>query len=170
MGFTTKELAELCEVTPQSVRNYISKNERSEETKELCGKLVIEDSLAKDICEHFGKSLESVGESDKKETENQEETPKDSEVKTDYVSSDAAVNALVKQLEILQKQLEIKDKQIETLTDALANANESVKALAASNAMQTAAEKKEILLAESVEDPQQSPKEEKKSWWQKIFG
>ena len=76
---------------------------------------------------------------------------------------DSTVDALVRQIEIVNIQLEKKDEQLAALGAALVAAQESNKALSANAAMHTAADKRDDLSLETAGQNQ-----ERKTRWQRL--
>lgn len=149
-NITVKQLAEEIGVTPQGVNKYLRTSGLQNQAIKDGNRFLIPAELANQIRNHFQKQTETELETKTKISPSVSDFENDSKSKNaDDSSNSKAIDALVAQLDILQKQLEVKDEQIKTLTDALANANETNKALSAANAVQIAADKKELFLASS---------------------
>ena len=78
--------------------------------------------------------------------------------------NEAVIDTLLNQSEMLKKELEIKNKQIEELNERL---SENQKLLDQEQQLH-AMTKQELKMLE-VKVDEQSPEEEKKPWWQKLF-
>lgn len=180
MEYTTKELAEICGVSSQSIRNFIKENNGGEATKEVRGRFVINENLARNVCEHFGKELPSQP---KTKIENEKSEPsKDEEVGDSGVAApflleqirikDEQIKALQEELKMSreshEEQLRAKDEQLRSRDEQIEKLLDTNKALSVSNAVQVAAEKKELLLVENQEE--EKKEEPKKGFWQRIFG
>lgn len=166
---TVREIADELGKTPQGVNKYLRTSGLQKKVVKDGNRNLLPDDVAETVRNHFQKPTE---------TETKTETPVSEQDKHESApdnTPDIVIETLTEQLKVLQHQLEvcegqleIKDKQITALTEALANANETNKALSAANAVQIAADKKEILLAPpSDEEP---PKEKKKGFWSRLFG
>lgn len=95
------------------------------------------------------------------------ESEPEEQPQADTNAVDDAVAALTKQLEIKDAQIAAYQEQVTALTNQVSSLLETNKALSAANAVQIAADKKEKLLAEPKEEPQE-PK--KKGFWARLFG
>lgn len=172
-NMTVKELSEELEITPQGINKYLRKSGLQEQAIKDGNRFLLPDELADTVRNHFRAKSETKLETEtvlETENENKNDTFDQFENEKNVSSSDAAIQALVVQLTLLQQQIEIKDKQITALTDALATANETNKALSAATAVQIAADKKEVLLA-APQEGEEKPKEEvKKGFWSRLFG
>lgn len=74
------------------------------------------------------------------------------------------IEAYKGQIETLQEQIRVKDEQLANKDKQISELITTTKALSASNAVQVASDKREMLLADSSQETKQ-----KKSWWKKIF-
>ena len=140
--YTISEVSKIVGKTPQAVRAWCSKQGIERDGR----KYLITREVLSSICAYYKIDLEKLSESDSESS---------SDFESSSESQDATallIQVLREQLEIKDKQLEAKDKQIEeleatnaSLAENVKNLIDSNKALSASTAMATAADKKEIL-------------------------
>ena len=135
--YSTKELAQQLGYTTQSVRNAMK--QLSIEPEKRGRVYSISQEQAKKIAESFGKSLIK-----------EEKQKKDSSSKTNE-SFQNQIETLNDHIKTLKNQIEIKDRQIESMQNQIDSLLETNKALSAANAINTAADKKELLV-ESTEE------------------
>lgn len=144
MAKTMKQIADEIGIDKQRVYRYIKKNHINE-AHQKNGVMYYNEAAERLIKQEFSEK----------------------EVHQGSASSDAVIDVLLKQSEMLKKELEAKDKQIESLhkslertTEALASAQESLKV---AQLLQANAEQRVKLL----EQAEESATEEtgKKPWW-----
>ena len=156
-----KDLAKLCGVSEQAIRQFYSRNSFTKAN----GKWQPTEQEIESLLSYYHVDVSQAAKADESPSES------DSDV----------ISILGEQLSALQEQLRIKDKQIEDLqstvnkqADTINGLIETNKALAASNAVQIAADKKELLIAPQESEQEQSvtseqPKD-KKGFWARLFG
>ena len=146
-----KDLANICGVSEQAIRQFFSKNSFTK----VNGKWQPTEQEIESLLSYYHVEVSQAAKADESVSE----------------SDLSAVSILKSQLDALQEQLRVKDKQIEDLQttindqqstiskqqDTISSLIETNKALAATTALNTAADKKELLLeapSEQIEQPQ----------------
>lgn len=147
-GLSSSQVAENLGYSSQSVRN--AAKELGIEPQRKGNRYVFTAEQANAIAAHFGKEP-IADESEEQRIEENEESPSDV-------------------LELLKKQMEIQEQTIELLREQLKEKDaqinsliETNRAFSAERALTTAAEKKELLLADSTQE------EKKKGFWARLF-
>lgn len=118
-----------------------------------------------ELAEHFG--AEPIELEPEEQPQDDASQGAGTDAKSANNAVDDAVAALTKQLEIKDAQIAAYQEQVTTLTNQVSSLLETNKALSAANAVQIAADKKEKLLAEPKEEPQE---QKKKGFWARLFG
>ncbi len=156
-----KELANLCGVSEQAIRQFFSRNNFTK----VNGKWQPTEQEIESLLSYYNVDISQATKVDESTIE----------------PESSLVSLLEKQLATLQEQLEVKDKQIEELQGTISkqqstidNLIESNKALAAANAVQIAADKKPLLVEPQEQTQEQviesEPPQEKKGFWARLFG
>ena len=158
-----KDLANLCGVSEQAIRQFYSRNGFTK----VDGKWQPTEQEIESLLSYYHVEVSQAAKADESPSES------DSDV----------IGILGEQLSALQEQLRIKDKQIEDLqstvnrqADTINGLIETNKALAATTALNTAADKKELLLEQPSEDAEQQSdvveqprKRTFKGWWRDLW-
>lgn len=187
MNYKVKDLADKCGVSVTSIHNFIKRPEYKERVKVVKGATLIPEDIAKAALDYFGIDEEIFTQEPEKTETKEEPQPTEQEIKIAFLeeqkaSFDGQIDDLRQQLATLRDQLTEKDKQINFLLEQIKESQEQIKlaleqntdlsksnrALSEAHAVEVAAEKKEIILAESQEE--KKPKEEKKGFWARLFG
>lgn len=150
-GLSSSQIAKKLDYSSQSVRN--AAKELGIEPQRKGNRYVFTAEQANEIAAYFDK--EPIA----KESEEQEEQEEESKESPSDV------------LELLKKQMEIQEQTIELLREQLKEKDaqinsliETNRAFSAERALTTAAEKKELLLADSTQE------QKKKGFWARLFG
>lgn len=152
-SYSTQKLSKMFNITGQTVRNAAKKLDiKPEKDKEGNGFIFNQDQAEK-LAEHFKSSLETV-----------DRDPVNPKKKIDDLYEDQ-IGILKDQIETLKEQIEEKDKLLTEQSKQISELISTNKALSASNAVQIASEKKEILLAENS-----TQETKKRGFWQRLFG
>lgn len=143
-SYTTQNLAKQFKVSTQTVRN-ISKKLDIEPTKDSESRsFIFSKEQAEQLAEYFDRKLE-------------DDTESESELIKEYRE----------EIAFLKEQIALKDEQIANRDNQISALITTNQALSASNAVQVASDKKELLL---VEDAKDSEPESKKGFWKRLFG
>lgn len=171
-----KELAAKAGVSEQAVREFAKKNNfrkkgRNWEPTQQQINLLITYYAAKKLGVE-NKDEESLRKSLRENTA-QGKASNESNNASNESSNEGKENLselLFKELSILQEQLSAKDKQIENLQHTINELVETNKMLAGNAALNTAADKKDVLLSEAtvIEEPREQKK--KRGFWSSLFG
>lgn len=147
----TKELAAQLGISEQALRQYFSKHH----FRKKGGKWAPTEKQIDEVIEYYFSG------STKEERKNNASNERES---ASYESSqDSIVDALNKELALLQEQLSVKDKEIERLHTHIDDLTSSLKALSANAALNSATDAKEKLLADVEQESQET---KQKHWWQ----
>ena len=166
-----KDLAEICGVSEQAIRQFYSKNNFTKRN----GKWQPTEQEIESLLSHYHVDLSQPDESNLRKLSKADESTSESALE--------AVSILKDQLDALQEQLRVKDKQIEDLQttindqqstiskqqDTISGLIETNKALAATTALNTAADKKELLLEAPSEQIEQPQRRTFKDWWHDLW-
>lgn len=157
---TIKELSKVCGVSEQAIRAWCRKNKVAKDAK--AKGFAIDETTETAILAHYGV----------KKAKDAKATKAKSFASCETNETMIMLEILQKELDFCKKQLESKDAQIvalqkslECTTEALASAQESVKA---SQLLQANTEKK-LQIIEQKTDEQEITEKEKNHWWQKLF-
>ena len=169
-GFSTSEVAARIGYTRQSVNNAIK--ELGLEVMKTRKGYRLTAQQANAIAKYFGKeaSFEDKAEEQGQEQEQGQEEPLPQPLNNNDIekmlieSFERQLAAKDKQIEELNKQINAIQKQIDKAQEQIGGLLETNKALSAAQAVTTAADKKEILLAEKAEEPK------KKGFFARLFG
>ena len=147
MAKTIKQMADALGVDKQRVYRYIKKN-CINEAHQKNGVMYYDEAVEKRIKQAFSKN----------------------EPHQESASSDAVVDVLLKQSEMLQKELEIKNKQISDLNDRLAECQKLLDQYQKLSAMEKVVQKIEMennpeKEKESLTPSSAEPEIRKKAWW-----
>ena len=190
MNYYVKDLAAICDRTPQTIRNTLKTGEFKEQVINTPNGFAVNEETAKKLLAHFGVDESALIQTATKPTNEEQEQTVLQSAQSDFLHSelealknqlaekDKQINSLLEQVSQSQELLTKAQESITTLTEAnkeLSTANQSLietnKVLSATNAIKEAAEKKEILLAQPQEtETEKEPVSEKIPWWKKIFG
>lgn len=158
-----KDLAKICGVSEQAIRQFYSKNNFTK----VGGKWQPTEQEIESLLSYYHVDVSQAVKADESASE----------------SDLSAVSILKSQLDALQEQLRVKDKQIEDLQttindqqdtiskqqDTISGLIETNKALAATTALNTAAEKKEVLLEAPRDATEQPQRRTFKDWWRDLW-
>lgn len=158
-----KDLAEICGVSEQAIRQFYSKNSFTK----VNGKWQPTEQEIESLLSYYQVDVSQVAKADESASENDLD----------------AVSILKSQLDALQEQLRVKDKQIEDLQatindqqgtiskqqDTISGLIETNKALAATTALNTAADKKEMLLEAPSESVDKQKRRTLSEWWHDLW-
>lgn len=146
-SYSTKTLAKLLCVSSQTVRNAAKKLGIKAEQDKGTRSFVFSSDEAELIADCLGLALPTEEE---------------------FAKEDSQVVAYKEEIEFLRKQLEERDKLLLEQSQQITALIDTNKALAASNAVQVAAEKKPLLVEPSEEPSPGKPA--KKGFWARLFG
>lgn len=158
-GYTVKELAEICDVSQTAIKKQLAK---LNETK-VAGKWQPSQQGCEAIFKHYGIDVAEVAQSSQSGCATSE-TTKETENEITY----ELLDSLNQTIETLRKELDIKNKQIEDLTNANQKLTDSITALSASTALNSASVAKDKLLVEPIENKEET--KSKKGFLKKILG
>lgn len=162
-----KDLANICGVSEQAIRQFFSRNNFTK----VNGKWQPTEQEIENLLSYYHVDLSQANESFAKADE------------STFASGNDAVSILKSQLDALQEQLKVKDKQIEDLQTTISDQQDTInsqqntisglietnKALAATTALNTAAEKKEVLLEAPRDATEQPQRRTFKDLWRDLW-
>ncbi len=178
---TTKELAEKCSVSEQSIRAWCKRNNISKAPQGADNKLAyqITSDIENEILKYYGKEqltkvTKSSCESEKSQISESQKLAKDekeiseseeNQETQDKNAENQLINELIRQLTEKDKQIQMIQEKNKILTEALHSAQENSKsltdALVAAQALHAATIQTTALVDNSAEP--------ELKWWQKIF-
>ena len=123
---TIKELAEVCNVSTQSIRNYCKRNNLTKQhNKQGKPTYVIDEETEKAIISYFNSDSNKEVCKDANQTEqSNQETNQSNKALFEVMQSQ--IDDLRKQIQTLTEQLAVKDSQIQVLSDALAREQQAL--------------------------------------------
>lgn len=146
MAKTIKELSEICGVSEQAIRKWCARNQV---TKDVAQHYEISETIETAILRHYGKNERNQVAKHSETCETVSETTKD------------LIEMLKKELKAKDRQIKNLQKQNESLTQALQNTTESLKA---AQVLQANSEQKlQLLEQKEVAATEEAPT--KKHWW-----
>lgn len=169
-GFSTSEVAARIGYSRQSIANAMK--ELGLEVKKTRKGYRLNAQQADAIAKYFGKeaSFEDKAEEQSQEPEQDQEEPlpqhlNNSDIEKMLIESfERQLAAKDKQIEELNELIKVAQQQLDKAQEQIGSLLETNKALSAAQAVTTAADKKEILLAEKAEEPK------RKGFFARLFG